>query len=116
MARASERDDRVAQVADTMFALSTATRVRILLCLLDGPRTVGELLEVLDMEQSAVSHQLRVLREHTLVSVTSVGRRRVYSLYDEHVVALLEAALEHVEGRAGTTKGSRRRGPARLAQ
>jgi DNA-binding transcriptional ArsR family regulator len=88
------------RVADTMFALSTPSRVQILGCLLSGPRTVSELMEALGMEQSAVSHQLRVLREHRLVTVEREGRTRVYALYDEDVVVLLEGALRHVEGRA----------------
>lgn len=92
------------QLADTMFALSTPSRVQILGCLLDRPRTVTELTEALAMQQSAVSHQLRVLREHKLVMAELVGRKRVYALYDEHVVALLEEALRHVEQRARPTK------------
>jgi len=56
-------------------------------------------MDELGMEQSALSHQLRVLREHTLVKVERQGRRRVYALHDEHVAALLEDALRHVEQR-----------------
>jgi DNA-binding transcriptional ArsR family regulator len=82
-----------------MFALSTPSRVQILGFLLDGPHAVSELMDALDMEQSAVSHQLRVLREHELVKAERQGRRRMYALYDEHVVALLEEALRHVERR-----------------
>ena len=89
------------QLADTMFALSTPSRVQILGCLLGGPHAVSELTDVLSMEQSAVSHQLRVLREHRLVKVEREGRRRVYALYDEHVVAVLEDARRHVQQRSG---------------
>ena len=100
-ARSPRVDVRLAErLADTMFALSTPSRVQILGCLLDGPHTVTELMAALGMEQSAVSHQLRVLREHMLVKVERQGRRRVYALYDEHVVALLEEALRHVEHRS----------------
>jgi len=84
-----------------MFALSTPSRVQILGCLLDGPHTVTELTDALGMEQSAVSHQLRVLREHLLVKAEWEGRKRVYALFDEHVVALLEEGLRHVEQRTG---------------
>ena len=99
--RSQRFDDRVAeQLADTMYALSTPSRVQILGRLLDGPHTVSELTEALAMEQSAVSHQLRVLRDHKLVTVELVGRKRVYALYDEHVVALLEEAIRHVEFRS----------------
>jgi DNA-binding transcriptional ArsR family regulator len=101
------------RVADTMFALSTPSRVQILVCLLGGPRTVSELTERLSMEQSAVSHQLRVLREHMLVTAEWTGRRRVYTLYDEHVVTLLEEALRHVEHRKTRAASPRGRvGPA----
>jgi len=94
--------DRVAErLSDTMFALSLPSRVQILGCLRDGPCTVGELVEALGMEQSAVSHQLRVLREHELVKAERDGRSRRYALYDEHVSALLEAGLDHVELRGG---------------
>lgn len=98
------------QLADTMFALSTPSRVQILVCLLDGPHSVSEIMEELEMEQSAVSHQLRVLREHTLVTAERVGRRRLYALHDEHVVTLLNAALKHVDER---TKSPRRRADRR---
>ncbi|MDE3025631.1 MAG: helix-turn-helix transcriptional regulator [Acidobacteriota bacterium] len=93
-------EESAESVADAMFALSTPSRVQILVCLLDGPRTVSDLMEALDMEQSAVSHQLRVLREQRLVSAERAGRMRVYALYDDDVVALLESALRHVERRA----------------
>src|SRR5258708_3185542 len=110
--RRSERlSEGVAErVADTMFALSTPSRVQILGCLLGGPRTVSQLMAALGMEQSAVSHQLRVLREHRLVMAEREGRTRVYALYDDDVVVLLEGALRHVDRRTKT----RRRLAARL--
>jgi DNA-binding transcriptional ArsR family regulator len=90
------------QLADVMFALSTPSRVQILGCLLEGPCSVRELTEFLGMEQSAVSHQLRVLRSHRLVKAEQIGTRRVYSLQDEHVTALLNAGVSHVEERVGS--------------
>ena len=88
--------DVAERLADTMYALSTPSRVLLLGSLLDGPRSVTDLTEALGMEQSAVSHQLRVLREHDLVRAEKVGRRRLYALYDEHVSTLLHAGLDHV--------------------
>jgi DNA-binding transcriptional ArsR family regulator len=94
------------RLADVMFALSTPSRVLILGCLLEGPRSVGDLTSILGMEQSSVSHQLRVLREHTLVRAERMGRQRVYALHDEHVIALLRAGLHHVErGQSGAAAG-----------
>src|SRR5580704_13890067 len=83
------------RLADTMFALSTPSRVQILACLLGGPRSVSDLTEALGMEQSAVSHQLRVLREADLVRAEKDGRKRLYALSDEHVGTLLHAAFHH---------------------
>ena len=83
-------------IADIMFALSAPSRVQILGCLLDGPLSVGEITALLGMEQSAISHQLRVLREHALVQAERHGKRRVHGLYDEAVRELLAAALRHV--------------------
>lgn len=80
-----------------MQALATGSRVRILACLGESARSVGELAEVLGMEQSAVSHQLRLLRHLGLVVGERVGRRTVYALYDEHVGDLLEQAVFHVQ-------------------
>ncbi len=99
-------DERTAErVADAMFALSSPSRVQILACLLDGPHAVTQLIEALGMEQSAVSHQLRVLRDHELVRVDRVGRQRVYALQDEGVAALLDGALNHV-GRHGRPRSA----------
>ena len=84
-------------IADIMFAVSAPSRVQILGCLLDEPLSVGEITAMLGMEQSAVSHQLRVLREHELVTAERAGKRRVYALYDEAVRELLAAALRHVD-------------------
>jgi ArsR family transcriptional regulator, nickel/cobalt-responsive transcriptional repressor len=90
-------DTTAERLADTMFALSAPSRVLIMGSLLAGPRSVTDLTEALGMEQSAVSHQLRVLRDHNLVRAEKAGRRRLYALYDEHVAALLHAALDHIQ-------------------
>lgn len=86
-----------AQVATTLQALSAPSRVRILSTLRNGPRPVGELAEAIGMEQSAVSHQLRLLRNLGLVIGERSGRRIVYSLYDDHVAELIDQAVFHAE-------------------
>ncbi len=85
------------QVAETMQALATGSRIRILACLGESARSVGELADAVGMEQSAVSHQLRLLRHLGLVVGERVGRRTVYALHDEHVGDLLEQAVFHVQ-------------------
>ena len=89
--------DTARQVAETMQALATGSRVRILACLREAPRSVGDLADALEMEQSAVSHQLRLLRHLGLVVGERTGRRTVYALHDSHVGDLLEEAVFHVQ-------------------
>jgi DNA-binding transcriptional ArsR family regulator len=84
-------------VAETMQALATPSRVRILGRLHAGPCSVNDLAEAVEMESSAVSHQLRVLRHLSLVVGERQGRHIVYALHDEHVGELLEQAVSHVE-------------------
>ncbi len=84
-------------VADTMQALATPSRLRILGRLHGGPCSVNELAAAAGMEPSAVSHQLRLLRHLGLVVGHREGRRVVYDLYDDHVGELLEQAISHVE-------------------
>src|SRR5213593_3469077 len=92
-------------VADTMQALATPSRVRILGRLRAGASSVNELAEAVAMEPSAVSHQLRLLRHLGLVVGQRDGRRIVYDLYDDHVGELLGQAISHVEHvRAGLAR------------
>jgi ArsR family transcriptional regulator, nickel/cobalt-responsive transcriptional repressor len=84
-------------VAETMQALATPSRVRILSRLGAGPCSVGALADDLDMTQPAVSQQLRVLRHLGLVVGERDGRQVIYALYDEHVRSLLAEAVSHTE-------------------
>jgi DNA-binding transcriptional ArsR family regulator len=84
-------------VAETMQALATPSRVRILSRLSIGPCSVGELADQIEMEQSAVSQQLRVLRHLGLVVGERDGRRVIYALHDDHVRALLTEAVSHTD-------------------
>lgn len=84
-------------VAETMQALATPSRVRILSRLGAGPCSVGELAGAVAMEQSAVSQQLRVLRHLGLVVGERDGRQVIYALHDDHVGALLTEAVSHTD-------------------
>lgn len=84
-------------VASTLHALANPGRLRILATLQAGPATVGRLTESLAMEQSAVSHQLRLLRDLGFVTSERQGRNIEYRLYDNHLVELIEQALSHAE-------------------
>lgn len=80
-----------------MQGLATASRVRILLCLRRSPQTVSALADAIGMEQSAVSHQLRLLRTLGLIVGHREGRSVRYSLHDDHVASLLDEAISHTE-------------------
>lgn len=86
-------------IAEILHALSTPSRVRILLRLARGPSPVGELAAAIGMEQSAVSHQLRVLRHLGFVVGDRDGKQVCYRLHDQHVARLLREAVHHVEHR-----------------
>jgi DNA-binding transcriptional ArsR family regulator len=85
------------RVAQMMQALATPSRVHILGCLRDGPQTVGEIVAAVGMAQSAVSHQLRVLRDMRFVIGERRGRQVLYRLHDEHVASLLDEAVFHMQ-------------------
>ncbi|MEV0695819.1 metalloregulator ArsR/SmtB family transcription factor [Streptomyces sp. NPDC050388] len=84
-------------VAATLQALATPSRLYILARLQEGPCSVGDLADAVGMEASACSHQLRLLRNLGLVTGERHGRSIVYALYDNHVAELLDQALYHVE-------------------
>jgi DNA-binding transcriptional ArsR family regulator len=98
------------KVAETLQALATPSRLLILARLREGPCAATELATAVGMEQSACSHQLRVLRTLGLVTGTRQGRSVVYALHDDHVAELLDQALYHVEhlrlGVTGTRAGT----------
>jgi DNA-binding transcriptional ArsR family regulator len=84
-------------VAESMQALATPSRLRILARLHAGPASVGELADAIGMQGSAVSHQLRTLRHLGLVAGRRAGRQVVYELHDDHVARLLEQVVSHVQ-------------------
>lgn len=84
-------------VAETLQALATPSRLLILTRLRREACTVTRLAQEVGMEQSAVSHQLRLLRHLGLVVGTRQGKNTVYALYDEHVAMLLDEAVYHSE-------------------
>lgn len=86
-----------AQVAQTMQALAAPSRLLILSRLRREPCSVTRLAADIGMEQSAVSHQLRMLRHLGLVAGTRHGKTTVYALYDDHVARLLDEAVYHSE-------------------
>ncbi|TWE12818.1 ArsR/SmtB family transcription factor [Rudaeicoccus suwonensis] len=86
-----------ATVATTLQALATPSRLRILAELVEGPCAAGALAERAGLETSACSHQLRILRNLSLVEAERDGRSMIYRLADQHVADLIEQAIGHSE-------------------
>lgn len=93
--------DTVDEVAQTFKALADPTRIRLLYLLSQEECSVGHIAEVLDLSQSAVSHQLGFLRNIRLVKHRRDGNMLYYSCDDEHVISLLNQAIRHAEHREG---------------
>lgn len=72
------------------------TRLRILDALSNKPLCVNEISELLDVTQSAVSHQLKNLRASNLVKAEKIGKNVYYSISDEHIKIILKYGLEHI--------------------
>ena len=85
------------KLAELFSALSDASRIRIIAQLMDGEMRVRTLADGLGMTESAVSHQLRGLRQMHLVRARKDGRQVFYSLDDDHVSKLFSMGLDHVE-------------------
>ncbi|MCR5688015.1 MAG: metalloregulator ArsR/SmtB family transcription factor [Lachnospiraceae bacterium] len=84
-------------LADLFKVFGDGSRIRILYELLAGERCVQELADSLDMTQSAVSHQLKVLKMSKLVRNRREGRQIYYALADDHVSTILAMGKEHIE-------------------
>ena len=89
----------VEELAELFKAFGDPTRVRVLTALSAGEMCVCALSEALEMTQSAVSHQLRLLRQLRLVRARKDGRSVFYALNDDHVHLIFALALEHVRER-----------------
>ncbi len=85
----------VADTADVFKVLGDPTRMRLLYALSQRELCVCDLSAVLEMTQSAISHQLRVLRSARLVRHRKVGKTVYYSLADAHVMQLMEVGIDH---------------------
>lgn len=91
-----ESDEIIYDLADFFKLFGDSTRVKILSALFNGEMCVGTITEVLDMTQSAVSHQLRILKSGRLVKSRKEGKWVYYSLNDEHVAMIYRMGLEHI--------------------
>lgn len=88
--------DHLQELSNLFKVLGDATRMRILNALLQSELCVCDLVGILNMNQSAISHQLRVLRSSKIVKYRKVGRNVYYSLDDDHINQLIRHGMDHV--------------------
>ena len=100
-----EQDHRIADVSENELSdlaelfkvFGDSTRIKILYDLFDGEKNVTEICSDLEMNQSAVSHQLKLLKTARLVSSRREGKQMIYFLADDHVKTIIAMGKEHIE-------------------
>jgi DNA-binding transcriptional ArsR family regulator len=85
----------IMRLSDIFKTMGDPTRLKIIQALSTGEMCVCDIAATLGMEHSAISHQLRVLRNMRVVKYRKVGKEAIYSLDDEHVLKLFNEGLEH---------------------
>ena len=90
-------DETLYDLAELFKIFGDSTRIRILFALSEQEESVGELAEKLNMTQSAVSHQLRILKNARLIRSRREGKTVYYALSDDHVRTLLSQGTEHIQ-------------------
>lgn len=88
--------ETVEQIAELFKGFADPTRVQILSLLAQKELCVTEITEAVEVSQSAISHQLRILKQMHLIKYRRDGKNLWYSLADDHVLTILQMGLEHV--------------------
>lgn len=92
-----QSENSLYDAAELFKIFSDSTRIKILYCLIDKDLNVNEIVKEVKMNQSAVSHQLRILKASKLIKSKKVGRNVNYALADKHVYNILAQGIEHSE-------------------
>ena len=90
-------EDELIEMAELFKTFGDSTRIKILCVLFEGEKCVQEITDATGASQSAVSHQLRILKQARLVRNRRQGKQVCYCLADEHVKTILGMAKEHLE-------------------
>lgn len=90
-------DDLLFDIAEVFKVFGDTTRMKIISALLEAELCVGDIAEITNSTQSAISHQLRVLKQAKLVKFRRDGKTIYYSLDDEHISSLYQIAKKHIE-------------------
>ena len=89
-------ENELYDLADFFKVFGDSSRLKIMLSLLDGEQNVNEIADELQMTQSAISHQLKILKLNRLVKTRRDGKSVFYSLADDHVRLIIEMGREHI--------------------
>lgn len=84
------------RIAELFKGFADVTRIQILMLLLDGEMCVGDIAQAVELTQSAISHQLRLLKQMHLIKYRREGKNILYSLADDHVQTIIQMGLEHI--------------------
>jgi ArsR family transcriptional regulator len=90
-------EEKMTTLADLFKMFSDSTRIRILYDLFGGEKNVSQITADLEMSQSAVSHQLKILKTSRLIRSRREGKSIIYSLADDHVKTIIMMGVEHIE-------------------
>ena len=90
-------EDELYDLAELFKVFGDSTRIRILFVLFQSEMCVCDLAQSLNMNQSAISHQLKILKQAKLVTGRREGKSVIYSLADEHVRTIIDQGREHIE-------------------
>lgn len=95
------KSDKLYHIAEFFKVVGDQTRIKILYALFESPMCVCDIAVLLDMSQSAISHQLRVLKQAGLVKFRKEGRIVFYSLEDDHIKNILDEGMDHINHKQG---------------
>jgi len=84
------------RIAELFKGFADVTRVQILMLLLNGEMCVNDIAQAVELTQSAISHQLRLLKQMHLIKYRREGKNILYSLADDHVQTIIQMGLEHI--------------------
>ena len=93
----STSEEELYDLAELFKVFGDSTRIRILYVLFEAETSVGDIADKLNMTQSAISHQLKILKQAKLIKGRRDGKAMLYSLADDHVKTIIEMGKEHIE-------------------
>lgn len=91
------KEEKLYDLAELFKTFGDSTRIRILFDLHEGEKSVNDIASSLNMTQSAISHQLKILKQTKLIGNRREGKNIIYFLADDHVKTILDMGMEHIE-------------------